>query len=293
MKKGKGKSGARRTHYAIWQSGLTDNGKQLQANSIGVNTKHFFSCESIAAGQLTDIVAGVVLDADGLDPGAAATLVNQVVDTGAANTITMQQWANKTLASGSWHAFGADDVILVVANRATKDPAKAAESAGSCSFYIGDGSGNAILRVQPYLGGWISIAESGNDTRTTESASILASSREGEDHIYAVVKRTASYVLEHWADGVMTDSKDFSGESATWKTAWDNWSPSNEWACGHSAFGVPFGANHIEYPQDYYGIAVCSFANGAPTDLSEALPWMLTEWVAGNKVMYPGWVSLT
>lgn len=46
-------------------------------------------------------------------------------------------------------------------------------------------------------------------------------------------------------------------------------------------------AAHIHY----YGIAIFVFDDGLPSDFKEALRWMKDQWVAGNKVIWPNWIT--
>ena len=56
--------------------------------------------------------------------------------------------------------------------------------------------------------------------------------------------------------------------------------------------GNSFGSG--EYADDYYGFYVGVFDSAPPiADIIAGINWMKTEWVAGNKVVYPGWVSFT
>lgn len=52
------------------------------------------------------------------------------------------------------------------------------------------------------------------------------------------------------------------------------------------------GTNILAGDNDYYGIALFVFDNGLPSDFKEALRWMKSQWVAGNKVIWPDWVSV-
>lgn len=47
-----------------------------------------------------------------------------------------------------------------------------------------------------------------------------------------------------------------------------------------------------ESAQDFYGILICTFEDGLPDDVPEALVWMKEQWLMGNKVVWPGWSSL-
>ena len=47
-----------------------------------------------------------------------------------------------------------------------------------------------------------------------------------------------------------------------------------------------------EWEQDHYGILICSFKDGLPNDVPEALTWMKEQWLIGNKLIWPGWSAL-
>jgi len=51
--------------------------------------------------------------------------------------------------------------------------------------------------------------------------------------------------------------------------------------------------NNLAGQNDYYGIAIFVFEDGLPPDFKEALRWMNNQWLAGNKYIWPDWVSLS
>jgi len=57
-----------------------------------------------------------------------------------------------------------------------------------------------------------------------------------------------------------------------------------------TAVGIVAGS----WPAEYYGLMMSVFADGTPSSdkIEEAMQWMKTSWVAGNKVIWPGWVTL-
>ena len=68
------------------------------------------------------------------------------------------------------------------------------------------------------------------------------------------------------------------------------------------ALGLPFFAhpdgvdirwNSTFFPQATYGSALFAFSNGLPSDVPAALDWMLNQWIAGNKAIWPAWADLT
>lgn len=56
----------------------------------------------------------------------------------------------------------------------------------------------------------------------------------------------------------------------------------------HITFGLGLTA---VAEQSHYGLALFVFDNGLPLDWKEALRWMRDQWLAGNKVIWPDWVS--
>lgn len=42
-----------------------------------------------------------------------------------------------------------------------------------------------------------------------------------------------------------------------------------------------------------YGFAIFEFDGALPTDVASAVTWMTNKWIAGEKVIYPGWKDLT
>lgn len=52
------------------------------------------------------------------------------------------------------------------------------------------------------------------------------------------------------------------------------------------------GNTGIAGENDYYGIALFVFDSGLPSDFKDALRWMKEQWIAGNKVIWPGWANL-
>lgn len=46
-------------------------------------------------------------------------------------------------------------------------------------------------------------------------------------------------------------------------------------------------------PSHWYGIALFAFADGLPSDFKQALRWMREQWITGNKVLWPGWCTVS
>jgi hypothetical protein len=42
-----------------------------------------------------------------------------------------------------------------------------------------------------------------------------------------------------------------------------------------------------------YGMLIMSFSSGLPDDIKAGVLWMYAQWIAGNKVIYPGWKDKT
>ena len=310
---------------------MVDSGKQTQANSIGVNCKHYFPCdEGVAPAILTDIAGGVVID--------PALETDHSLDTGAANTIRMLSFGTNVGLTGNLVAPGSSDVVLIACGKSRIDIGNAdSDYGGFIAFYIGT-AGDAILRVQPYYSTFYSnsvIDPAGTALKTiaTPVNKELLTRNDGQDYIFAAVKRGNK--LEHWADGIKTGDNDVTLGTAEMQTDWNNFAPGNEIRVGHGAYSTDIvlcqadslkldvgnfncfiypqhvtrsnGDKEVpglfkiidgnsnsagEYAQDIYGLAVFVFEDGAPDDIGEAITWMKEQWVAGNKVIWPGWVSL-
>ena len=48
----------------------------------------------------------------------------------------------------------------------------------------------------------------------------------------------------------------------------------------------------VNKEQDYYGLLIHFFPNGAPSqaEIENGLKWIKPRWLAGDKVIYPGWM---
>lgn len=56
------------------------------------------------------------------------------------------------------------------------------------------------------------------------------------------------------------------------------------------SFGIFGAAASVEI--SHFGLALFVFKDGLPSDYKQALRWMRDQWVAGNKVIWPDWVSV-
>lgn len=297
-----------------------------QANSIGIVCKHFFPCDEGSGSTITDIVNGVVIDGIKSDINVSVGDANAMrllswpnVD-GDAGTDTCD-------ITGSWVNPNGKDVVIMACGKARDGGV--ANGGGHLSFYFGDATANGQLKIQPYYavfsgdsptytGGMATLRDADYVTRTN-----------GQDYIFGAVMRGDT--LEHWADGSMTDSKSIRDADSYIQAAWDSFNPDGKFKCGHSvangninvcqsdgtlsiggascdysytgysvqpdgdkehpgSFTETIGSTEIA--QDYYGLVVFVFENGAPDDVGAAMDWMKAEWTKGNKVIYPGWVSL-
>ena len=67
----------------------------------------------------------------------------------------------------------------------------------------------------------------------------------------------------------------------------DTWSPG---AITQMQFGIFGAAAQVEL--SHFGVALFVFEDGLPDDWKEASRWMRDQWIAGNKVIWPDWVSV-
>lgn len=340
------------THKMLADAGAVNNAVMDFDNSNGPASKHFFTCTETTS-PIVDAIGGLSVPADGVNSAKLVTI--GAGDDSGVNTRVLAFSSGvgdlPTLVGGSWDQPGTKDVVILACGKTRIDPADSdgdINVGGFTSLYVGEFSASTF-RVQPYQ----SIFQVGSDVFATQFSCENRVRTEGDIHIYAAVMRGTT--LEHWADGVLTGSRDYSEQTDAVKAAWENYTPGNGFATGHSAYcsdimictpqpcdddvvftscgispnmsedftvfdaplpcdfsvnghylresgrkEVPSTFNPIagnrnstgEYPDDLYGLYMGVFEN-APTDIAYATEWMKAEWVKGNKVVYPGWVSYT
>ena len=340
------------THKMLADSDIENTARIAPKDSYGAATKHFFNCTETAS-PLADVVGGLELPADGVNASHEVT-IGAGDDSGVNTRLLAYTGGQATLpviTGGTWTQPGSSNVVLVACGKCRIDPAARDSDinmGGFTGLYIGQSS-TGILRIQPYQ----AIFQIDADRFATPFYAQNAVRSEGDIHIYATVMRGTR--LEHYADGVLTGSRDYANQAAALKTAWDNFTPDTGIACGHGAscsdiaictddicveeelyapltctlpnmtetitvfdakiscdfsdetrylrapgrkeisgtFNPIDGNNNAtgQYADDIYGLYFGVF-DSAPSqqEIINGINYMKTEWVAGNKAIYPGWM---
>lgn len=328
MKKGK-QGRALYSHRMANVSGLVDTGKQTQANSFGPCLKHFFSMEEGAsATQINDIVGGCTLGSitehsDGYDPSVCQRLRNQTT-----TSLTTGSWAaagnsDVIIISAGRMRFSSGDnggtinLYMGVQNANGQLKVQPTHSVFSSGSAIADERPNAISTRYAHECAYRS---------SDDPDLIVAACMRGNllEHWYrGTLTDSIEINSTRWNAQTVSAWNNFNPNSNIWfshgpvgidvvtcdpVTGLAN-AAGGDIPCTDTTFGAggytrPDGkiecpslytgqdGGVVEYAQDYYGFAVLHFADGAPNDLSEALPWMLDQWKTGNKVIWPGWTSL-
>ena len=198
--------------------------------------------------------------------------------------------------------FGNKDFLAVQVAQAklnvyqTLTPEQQALSAGAFAFYVTQLS-TWSFRMHPHYAVWQ------DDTTGHRIATdfYLPLKYRNENQIYVTGGGRRGNEIVHFCETANdnetvkeTVSVDvYSQLTSAEKTNWDN-ARFDTPRYGHSVFGADDGetAGNTEGPSPIYGIAIFVFKNGMPDDVPQALNWMKTEWVKGNKVIYPPWVTL-
>jgi len=262
MKRRKQKS--RVTHYALRQSGGTDNSPMTPGSSIGPSCKHLFNCEDV---NHNDFVSSEQIT--GFDTNTVAGA--------AANSVRMSSWYvdgdNGALTTG-WDDPAGKDFCLMVCAQAVDG----GSGPGPISFYMGDGN-KAHVRIQSYLAGTGIL-----NTPVYEYSTPLIA---GENYIFAAVYRNG--VLEHYAKNIYGDIV-YTGSLAVDLSSFD---PDNGFNCSHGKL-IYDDLVAPKVAQDYFGFLVHHFSDGAPSqsEIIEAMEYHLAQWPVDNKAVYPGWVTV-
>jgi len=282
--KGKGKRGGSvRTHYAARQAGIADSGVQSRDNSIPPCCKLWFPFDEGSGDTVTDVVGGVAY--------------NMVTEDGLVN------WG------GDAHSLGFGAIEAGAAEwqlGATPITTEVTPTSGSLPS-IGT-KAHLFVTLQGFMtggiGGGLRYGDDGDD--------YIDIGIEGATHVAnKIVGSSAFYGYEDAAqmpDGVSTP---VGGDWVMHGLAVD--APSNASkavSCYYNngtsylikTDSVPSSSSVYDFAatkmsvsqvQVNRGTALFVFSGSLPTDVPEALAWMRTQWIAGNKVIYPDWVSLT
>lgn len=312
---------SRRSHKQIGaNNSVTDNGTMTQANSISSpSLRHFVSFEeSLPSTTVADIKKGVTfcdntVDTDiDISAGIDSSSIRFGSETGGVGVTTQ-----------AWDAPGTDDWLFFAVIRAIEDPSTPGNGY-ACYIEIGgkdigifpymmrfediDGTGTSRPVYTKDLEGNWNYAFNGLPDPGIPSASFggwWCDNCTGwnlvDGEVYSIGGCKRGDWLEHYFDGQLVgriNVAEFAEGNGFSTGKWDNWTPANDLETSHSGYsGV--GCNDSEvvstighWPSEYYGLMMSIFADGTPDDIEEAMQWMKTQWLAGNKVVWPGWVSL-
>ena len=291
------------THKMLAAANQANNAQITdQASTLSGNTKTFWDCSETTPTLVTDVVGSLVLNnaTDGV------TITTGEVDGRMVRMLLYPE--NGQVTNGSLPDPGTQDYIVVVCGRAISD--------GNIGFYYGARS-EGQMRVQPYYASFHDDTDPNPLTRSTAftgEATEYSTRTAGEDYMFAGWK--SGDMLHHAADGVRTGTVNVTTHHDGYlATQWANQvSRGNACQLGHAGNGelasctqialeggvcevlgqpVPGGwTNVTNQAQDIYGILIHFFPNGAPSsaEIENGLKWMKPRWLAGDKVIYPGWM---
>ena len=214
-------------------SGVENVGRIAPKDSYGATAKHFFNCTETAS-PIVDVIGGLSLPADGINLAKEVT-IGAGDDSGINTRLLAFEGGTgilPTVTGGTWTQPGSSDFIAVACGKCrinASHPDGDVQSGGFTSIYIGEFA-DATFRAQPYQ----AIFQVGSDAFSTPFYPPMRVREEGEIYIYAAVKRGS--VLEHYANGILTGSRDYTDQSAALKAEWDNFTPQTGFATGHSAY---------------------------------------------------------
>lgn len=167
---------------------------------------------------------------------------------------------------------------------------------------------NAVIRNGSSLGNWV-------HPDTADAAA--QGNTVGSGEVYARVLRNEGYIDSNPATYGRYSRNDFGIPDsiiASWQTPLGGGNPVlsySDLTFGTSVAGLPgvwpyidptfdvgtitkiTAASAVPAANDYYGLALFVFNSGLPSDFKQALRWMKAQWIAGNKVIWPGWTSIT
>ena len=307
------------THKMLAASGK-ENTAQItdQASTLSGNTKAFFDCnESYPVTATVDVVGGALT----IDNVTGGNTVGDGSEDGV-NVSILSTPDGEHITGGNWPDPGTDDYIMLVCGKSV-DAGNDVDDNGAISFYFGE-RGNGAMRVQPYYASFMDDTDLDclwKADLATPYCETYQRRTVGADYMFAGVKR-GNY-MEHYAEGAMTGRVDIVSHADGFLA--DKWlNQVNRGAifqCGHSSYGKrrlctqqfidfcaclvlgeplngsfepipPNTGSIIDYPQDFYGFVVHVFPNGMPSqsEIENGMKWMKPRWLAGDKVIYPGWM---
>lgn len=274
----KGKAGAsRKTHYALRQAGESDNGVQSRNNSIPPCCKLWTPMDEQSGNVVNDVAGGLSWDMavkGGTIAWGGSTDANS--DTIAAGAAEWRLGSSPfgtgaTPDSGSMPQPGTDAWVFCHLQYVGALQTGGMRYGTQAGNYFDCGLESSTL-LQIYINNTIVPeadldgdipASSINTIGSWNMFAIAVSKGDGQ------TKNATGYV-----NGVVAGTDTISVTDSTY-----NFQPSNSWA-------------QIGLTGWTKGAALFVFSDGLPNDVVTSLNWMRTEWLANNKVIYPGWSSL-
>lgn len=254
-----------------------------QADTLVGPAAHFWDMhETGSPSAISDIIAGATITSDALAPVAGGIYINCLADSDHGNA----------LAGGV--AIGTRDFMLMSVGRSVADPGDA-DNNGHLGFYWQGVS--FTYKIHPYY------ALVGQSFRTLPYAKNWIRT-EGEIYSQALVRR-GRYVEHYCLPRGFIDSLDlYNSEADVADMHIDIASPIVT-SLGHGGYGTPANNgvgrtigfappwdNDGYIGQDYAGLVVYVFGNGAPSraTIIRALRWCENEWTtkSSGKRLYPG-----
>lgn len=244
--------------------------------------QHFWDMsETGSPSVITDIVGGATISG-AIVPGPDDPYVNILADTTNGNIIT------------GGVAIGDRDFMLISVARSVADPGNPANNGHTGFYWQG---ANYAFKTHPYY------AVPGQVVRTLPYPPNWTRT-EGQIYTHAAVRRGSmleSYILPRgFVDAL--DMNDFGLSTHVGYLE----SPTITYL-GHGGYGTPYNNgvgqqgglpnwdNSGDVAQDYAGLAVLAFSNGAPSmeQIVKGLRWVENEWTTktSGKRMYPGWIQ--
>lgn len=303
------------THKMLAAAGIENTAQIIdQDSTLSSNTRTFFDCsETAPVSVITDAVKGSTI--------TDATPV--VVADGEIDGVTVKLFGGPNIGVANFDDPGEQDYIIIACARSV-DAGADVDDNGAICFYYGNAD-NGQMKVQPYYSAFVDdtdifpLTRSGVATPFTDDYVFRTV---GDDYMFAATKRGNN--MEHYADGVFTGDVDVaSHHSGYMSVKWLNQTGKDAFIrLGHSAYAYPTKCTQtlidsnacevvgetitslfqdpispntdsiVNINQDYYGLVVHFFPNGLPSkaEIENGLKWMKTNWLAGNKVIYPGWM---
>ena len=178
---------------------------------------------------------------------------------------------------------GYDEVRHLTTDTIAADIAAAGTNDFICMAVLQNATGASQLNANLVTGGLVNaivFAQNASAPLTLNGLGVAAdivTTIDDTPHLYGVVRRGT--FVDSYFDGVLQGSEGGIDANMT--------NP-----IGLNTSGGSQLKGNVANKAFVYGILYAQFADGLPSNLVAAMNWMKTQWVADNKVLYPGWVTL-